>query len=335
MTAPRIFGWSADYSGCGFYRMVMPLREYAARGGSAEWSTDMPAWVREGADVVIGQRVCLDGATRHWRDLKAAGRVKLVLELDDDLWTVDSSNRSAAATYTPERLDNLRANIRISDVVTVSTEPLADVVRPLNSNVVVVPNRIPAWLLEHGRPVADRITVGWAGSGSHEMDWADAGPQVGRFLKRNSLIGAHLIGASFRSMHTWPKDQVRTTNWAQSVEAYYRLLDFDIGLAPLRPHVFNRSKSAIKALEYAALETPTIASDAGPYAGFVRHGETGLLVRRDHEWGSHLHSLTKDPAMRREMGQRAHQLAAEHTIEDNLGDWLAAWGVDVPAAVAA
>jgi len=335
MGLPRIFGWAADDSGCGYYRVEMPLGEYRRRGGSAEWSTEMPDWAREDADVIIGQRVSLEGASNLWQKLCRKGRALMVLELDDDLWNIDPSNRNAYTTFTPEMLGRLSRNAASADVVTVTTEALAEVVRPMNSNVVIVPNRIPAWLVERDKSTVDDMTIGWAGSGSHAMDWEDAAPQVGRFLKRNPSVGFHVIGGAFKPMAAWPRAQLRATNWAASVEDYYRTLDFDIGLAPLRPHVFNRSKSYIKALEYAALGIPTVASAVGPYEAFIKPEETGLLVRHDHEWDSRLRALTGDTQMRIEMGRNARQLAAGHTIEGNLESWLGAWQVNVPESVTA
>jgi glycosyltransferase involved in cell wall biosynthesis len=89
---------------------------------------------------------------------------------------------------------------------------------------------------------------------------------------------------------------------------------------PLRPHVFNDSKSAVKALELAALGVPCIASNVGPYAGFVRHGETGFLASRRHEWHHYLQQLL-DPAVRKEMGAKARALATKNTIERNAHLW--------------
>jgi hypothetical protein len=66
--------------------------------------------------------------------------------------------------------------------------------------------------------------------------------------------------------------------------------------------VFASSKSYIKALEYAALGIPVIASDAEPYRDFVVHGVTGFLVRRDHEWLSYLRELASDDGLRQSMG---------------------------------
>jgi len=92
-------------------------------------------------------------------------------------------------------------------------------------------------------------------------------------------------------------------------------------VAPLQAHVFNRSKSPLRVLEAAMLGIPVVASDYGPYADFVQHGTTGLLVRADHEWGKHLRALVEDAAMREEMGANARAHAAGWTIEQHADDW--------------
>lgn len=326
----RIFGWQADSTGCGHYRIALPLAEYARRGGLASWSELMTAQHVAESDVIIGQRVCRDDATVVWQAMCAKADKLMVLELDDDLFQIDHSNAAARRFYTPGLLANLDANLRAAHVVTVTTEPLAEVIRACNPNVVVVPNRIPGWLLGHQRPIREHLTVGWGGGSSHVMDWADAAPQIARFLWRNEDVRAHIIGGMFESQRSWPLGRVDVTPWMNNVDDYYRTLDFDIGLAPLRPHVFNRSKSAVKTLELAALGIPALASDTGPYPQFVQHGVTGFLVKQDHQWASFLKELAGDPELRHVMATNARELASKHTVESNLGSWLAAWQVDAP-----
>jgi glycosyltransferase involved in cell wall biosynthesis len=324
----RIFGWSADRSACNWYRIELPCAEYNRRGGNAEWSTEMPLWVPIDADIVIGQRVALPEASTVWQKLCRLGRSRMVLELDDDLWNIPPSNTKAHKAFTPRLLENLRRNIEASDVVTVTTDVLAEVVAVHNPNVHVVPNRIPAWLLEHQRPQRDEFTVGWAGGPSHTIDWDDPAPQIGRFLNRNPTVRTHLMGGMFSSMRTWPRNQVQVTKWVDSLPDYYRALDFDVALAPLAAHVFNSSKSNVRLVEMAALGIPVVANNNGPYADQSLHGQRGFLVNADHEWGSHLRRLAQDDAMRAQMGRNARQWAAQHTVEGNLDSWLTAWQVD-------
>lgn len=318
----RIFFWAADSGGCAYYRCSLPAGALASLGYDTLVSTVMPnEWMT--ADVIVGQRVCQPGPTSRWQQLARDGRSALVYEVDDDLLDVDPSNGPAWDFFgRPEIRANVIRNIEVADLVTVTTEPLAELIRHRNPNVAVLPNCIPASLLDAPHCAGPKgVTIGWSGGVSHQLDLAEAHPAVRQFLRRYPDVGLHVMGAAGPDFHRGlPAERVRTTGWIESVTAFHQAVDFDIALAPLRPSPFNRSKSAIRCLEAAALGIPVIASDFGPYAEFVEHGDTGLLVRQPHEWGRHLRALL-DPWVRREMGAKARTLAARHTIEGNVELW--------------
>ncbi|MGW6912608.1 glycosyltransferase family 4 protein [Kitasatospora sp. NPDC054939] len=275
--------------------------------------------------TLVGQRICKEHPSARWQQLSrrpAGDRPRLVFELDDDLWQVDSSSPVAHAFYTqPDVMERLEANILAADVVTVTMEALAEQVRRYNPNVVVIPNYLPEWLLTHERPRREGVvTIGWGGSATHAMDVAEVGGHLRQVMRRNPGTELHLIGSDY-SRELGARERVRHTQWTRTVPDYWRAIDFDIMLAPLRAHPFNASKSALRPLEAAALGIPVIASDYGPYADFVQHGVTGYLVRRDHEWGRYLTELVNDEAMREEMGAAARRQAADWTIEGNIDKW--------------
>lgn len=326
-----------DGSACGYYRIRVPFDQMRAEGLDVSYA-------RHGnpdpdVDVFVGQRVGNRDSLLAW--LKLWRDHKLVWETDDDLWTVDPTNVRAAKVFTEDLLSYLEPVVRVSHMVTVSSEPLAEAMRRFNDNVHVIPNHIDGALLDVERPRRDRVTVGWAGGDSHERDLEMVKPHLRRFFDRNPDVDLHTIGwGSQRAPHEFPKHMrasvrpnplhtlrlpYRHSGWSPKVTDYYSKIDFDIGLAPLVPSVFNRSKSAIKALEYAALGIPVIASDVGPYQDFVEDGVTGFLVRRDHEWCARLRDLTNDADMREAMGAAAKEKAKAWTIQNGWKLWADAY----------
>lgn len=326
----KIFGWSAsDEDGCWYYRIKLPLDELRALGHTTNYSTVMPEAWKETADVIIGQRICNPAPTSMWQSLATRpNRPKLVFEVDDDLFHIDPSNSHAHFFFgKPEIQANLHANIAVADAVTVTTEPLADVIRPINPNVYVVPNSIPNWMFEGStyKPDVvkpdDRFVAGWAGSMTHSMDFKFAERGLKTFFSRNPDAVFHSIGADYAYQLKLDPAQKRYTGWISGVETLLRFNPFDIGLAPLRPHKFNQSKSAIKAIEYGAKGIPVVASACYPYERYVHDGVTGFLVRRDHEWAKFLRNLMNDPDMRAEMGRSGRDLASLHTIKHRAKLW--------------
>lgn len=320
----KIRFWKADDTGCGYYRCELVAAALQDRGHDAAASTVMADdWLD--ADVIVGQRVCMPAPTQRWQELaRRANRPMLVYEIDDDLFDVDPSNKPAWGLFSrPEIGANLRANIAVADAVTCTTIPLAERLLAMNPNVHVVANFIPAWLLDLPEPAHDprTVTIGWGGGASHAMDWADAAPQVARFIGHHDHAELHVMGWHPPELRRWVfPHQRRHTEWIASVPDYLRAIDFHIGLAPLRAHTFNAAKSHIKALELAALGIPCVASDVGPYPDFIEHGTTGFLIRYPHAWPRYLRELL-DPGLRAKFGAAARAKAAKHTIESNIELW--------------
>lgn len=330
-----VFGWLADETGCGTLRIMQPLtalREH--RGYEAGFSPRMVASEEALPKTLIGQRVCKDGPSELWFHIGVKkDRPRTVFELDDDLWNIDITNYSAYRWFLKGIDDsgavhnvqtNLVRNIALSDAVTCTTEPLAELLREFNPNVHIIPNYIPRWVTEWERPRREELTIGWGGSSTHGMDWEAEGPQIARYLKRSGmpfrLIGGNLTQAQVQL--GLPVDQVTAAGWVPSVEDYWKTIDYDIGVIPLKPHVFNQSKSNLKFLENSALGIPTVASDAGPYSSSIEHGKTGFLVKRDHEWAKYLRDLVNDEAMREEIGANAKEWAKTQILEDHVDEWV-------------
>jgi len=341
-SAPAVTGWPYvlywwpvrdQDAGVEWYRVELPLKEYSRRGGrcSRSHSNVLTPESLSLADVIVGgyRRITPEYA-RAWLELCERSEKRMVFDIDDDFFSAPEHFQTSRPAFRAP----LESLIRASHVVTVTTSVLAERLSPLSSNVYVVPNRVPSWLTECNHPQAPGLTVGWAGGESHEWDWVGVAPQLGRFLTQHPDVGFHAMGHwDWDAVDTsdWPLSRVRRSGWSPDVEVYYRSIDFDIGVAPLAPEPFNQAKSAIKALEYAALGIPVVASACGPYVDFVKHRETGFLVdlARDRNWVKFLHALAAHADLRAEMGTNARRQATDHTIEENLESWLVPWGVEV------
>ncbi|PKV95911.1 glycosyltransferase involved in cell wall biosynthesis [Amycolatopsis echigonensis] len=325
----RLFGWQGDTQGCGYYRIALPFDALAARGHDAAYSTRMPDAVRDGGvDVVVGQRVCEPGPSGIWQRLAAAGHTKLVFELDDDLWNIDPSNRSSHAFYDADRQRRLIENIRVADAVTVTTEPLAEVVSAWNPVVHVVPNQIPGWLLDHERPVTESVTIGWRGGPSHSRDFGELAKPLRRFLQHpcnRDRVEFHAMGADYTPRVASNRGRTRHTGWTPEPERFLRGVDFDLGVIPLRPSVFNDSKSELALLELAALGIPAIVSDTGPYRRAVDSGAPARRASLPSCWTAALTDLVGDAEARVQLGKEAREWAAGRTVEANVSRWEEAY----------
>lgn len=308
-------------TGCGYYRVVLPFDQLRANDWRAAYGPGVVPLHALDAKIITAQRVDRPDALGMWRRYRA--RSRLVYELDDDIWNVNLLNWNAFSYYTrSEHQDAVSHAAGVADLVTVTTEPLAEVVREMSGqeNIVVIPNFIPAKMLAHERPRRERLTVGWGGGVSHAIDMLEMADPLRRFLDTDAPDAEfHIVGSDFRGMTG--HRHARCSGWEPDPAKYYENLDFDIGLAPLAAEKFNESKSWIKVLEYAALGIPCIASDFGPYREFVVDGVTGFLVKSKAQWRDRLRELASDADLRESMGQKAREVAAQNTIEGNWQRW--------------
>lgn len=309
-------------SGCGFYRITSPLDALREQGWDTAYGFGEP--VDLDSRIIVAQRMDKHAALPYWRRWKAGHR--LVYEIDDNIFDIDITNWMAFGAYSKlDVRDAVEHACEVADMVTVTTEPLAEVMRPYNPNVRVIPNVVPDAVLDIDRPHQPKVVIGWQGGASHARDLALIAPTLRHLLdKHRKRAELHIMGTDYRP--TIDRGG-RFTNWIPIASGigYFRAIDFDIGLAPLTGTHFDESKSAIKAIEYAALGIPVLASDVDAYRGFVTDGYNGYLCKRKGDWGRRLEELIMDDAAREEMGRNARESARAHTMSTGVKRWMAAY----------
>jgi len=318
--------------------MELPLREMMhasedievtfADAGDRHHPPSVTLSMLAGYDVIVAQRWNTHKGLGVWR--RARGPFsRTVYELDDDVFSITPENWNAYRLYQrPDIRDAIEHAAATADLVTVSTEPLAAVMRAFSDHVTVLPNCIPGWATAMKRTLRDRPRVGWSGGASHGVDIGQVAAPIRRFLRRFSGWDAQLGGTDYRATIRAPADRMFYQPWVQindNPTRYFAGIDFDIGLCPLYPTTFSASKSGIKAIEFGARGIPVIASDCPAYRGVITHGVSGFLVKQEHEWLKYMSELAADNNLRATMGAAARQMARQHLIEDHWVRWRDAY----------
>lgn len=247
-------------------------------------------------DVLLMQRLMHDGLDKSVRIGRASGQV-VINDIDDWYWGLDPSNAAYKASHPKyNKIENTtfyKKVVSASDYVTVSTPYLAERVRTFcRGSVVVMQNYVDVGRFtprEHVRTATPE--VGWAGSTDHrsgdlELLRGVLAPLVDS-LGIGLVHGGHLPSSpSFASKVGVHNHHVRCIERVNHAE-YPKLLDFDIGIVPLRDIPFNHAKSDIKGLEYAASGIPFIASELSSYSALHKcwGEESGMFVaKRPKDW---------------------------------------------------
>jgi tetratricopeptide (TPR) repeat protein len=160
---------------------------------------------------------------------------------------------------------------------------------------------------------ADRLVIGWAGTGAEAADLALAIPALAGVLERHpevrvAIMGDPALGGALASLPAARASFVP----AGSFESEQRFLrELDIGIAPLAPTAYNRCRDDVRFLEYAANGVLAICADLEPYRDLVRPGHTGFLFRDTAELETVLERALAEPELRAAIPGRAARTVAD------------------------
>jgi glycosyltransferase involved in cell wall biosynthesis len=225
--------------------------------------------------------------------------------------------------------------VRGAGAVWLSTAALARTLAELRDDVRIVPNGLDERLWAAlPRPTAARqgpVRILFMGTATHDADFALIGPALERI---KDVFGEHvaidLLGVSSHGgLPDWVNRLGMPVNANASYPGFVNWITqqhWDIGVAPLADSAFNRCKSALKTLDYAALGLPVLASDCAVYRGTLADGVGGWLVPDDEgAWFAALARLVRDAGLRRRLGEAAARAFLRGTLSAQAAERRAAW----------
>jgi glycosyltransferase involved in cell wall biosynthesis len=326
---------AGQWSPCAYIRLLQPLTHPSIAKRIDAHVVDERQALYYKADLLITQRTAVPSLAHAQALIDHCRRhgIKLVYDLDDDLLGIGSTHPDW------EQLRALHPVIlrlvEEADSVLVATEMLRRKVLQFRPDARVVPNALDERIWAELRPVplpdAARPTrILYMGTPTHARDLALIEPvcrelraEFGRTIAFEILgVTADDAFADWAARVDLPAFAARSypgfVDWCKSQARWH------IGVAPLVDDEFNRSKSPIKAMDYAALGVAVIASDVPAYRGMVRHNQTGLLVPNEPEaWRQALRAVILDPRLRHQLAAQARaSLFAEHTVDAKAPVWV-------------
>lgn len=248
------------------------------------------------------------------------------------LWSKDpaiSGGRYIDIEDNIRRRDLFRASFRSADLVTCTTEILAEKLRTINPNVAVLPNLMDFNQYPKIELVKKNIRIGWQGGVSHFEDLHMVRDAIGEILKKYPQVtfvysGDMKLYGMFRK---FPMERVEVHNWVNYEVYPYKLacLNLDIGLCPVTENEFNRNKSAIKYFEYSMVGAASIASDWSPYKECITNDKDGMLVKPD-QWFNAIEELILNKEKRNMLAKNAYENIYENYNADKQAyKWLNAY----------
>lgn len=267
--------------------------------------------------------------------LQAAG-IAVIYEMDDDMMSSDFVNRLITIHgKDPEKAqlvaDSTKYALGLVDGVTVSSQRLASLVRRVTDKpVVVVPNFIDLPWFQGIQKKAQRqvkgLTIGWAGGARPDYDVEQMAIAWGRLAQRFPHITFVVQGHQAKVIYdNVPHERIAAVDWLPIDQYPAGMVNIDIGCCPLADTHFNRAKTYIKAMEYAAGGAAVVASPP-VYEQIIEHGTDGYLCQTADEWETALAGLVESANHRNRIAQRlSSKVEAQHSLAGNAWRWLGAW----------
>jgi GT2 family glycosyltransferase/glycosyltransferase involved in cell wall biosynthesis len=289
---------------CAYIRLLQPLHHPSVTQNFEVITTDVAGILDCQADIIVTQRYAIP-------DLKTADQLAvhtkrtgacLAFDLDDDL--LDIPRTHADAGVLRPRAMVVRQMLDVADHVWLSTPSLAERLSETRADAMVMENGLDERIwTPPAKPVADQpVRILCMGTTTHDDDFKLIEPALvrlkteytdriiidvlGMTSQKQLPVGLNRIGPSANGNRSYPG----FVHWLSTMQPPWH-----IGLAPLLDTPFNNAKSAIKAMDYAAMGLAVVASDTRVYRGSIADGPAGLIVpNSEAAWYAALDELLRD-----------------------------------------
>ena len=289
--------------------------------------------------IVVSREKVSEEAIRALRLLKRDyPATRIWVDIDDDLFSITEEHPEY--DQYASRLSKLRALIDLADTITVSTD---GVERGLlqagyeEKQITVIPNYLDdrIWQLEPTqRQTGDssKMRILYSGTETHD---ADLKTVIGAIQSAQETIQEKLgkdlevtvFGGTAADIPGLTIVRVPDSKrfYARYVPCHQDKRPFDLAIAPLDlNNRLNKSKSALKYLEYSAMGLPAVFTEIEPYVQAIDNYENGILVPENSQemWIEALVSLATDSQLAQRLSDRCHaDVINRYLLSRHFDEW--------------
>jgi glycosyltransferase involved in cell wall biosynthesis len=304
MHNPRVLQYYADYSGCGFWRMIWPEHllnafNYFTVHGSTVMNLDPRYYVN--TKVVRIQRQATSHQLEFVKFLKEVQKqipFRIIYEIDDIVFSEDipEYNKYKPAFTDPQIRKNCQDIMNLCDEVTVTCKFMKDyyMEKTGHKNITIVPNFPPKFWLGHfydEKQISsnydtykNKPRIFYAGSGAHfdvdnrvnqNDDFAHVVRAIANTVDKYQwvFLGAYplplqnLVRSGKIEFHPW----ANLYFYGEKIKN----LRANMMIAPLQNNNFNKSKSDLKLIEANAFGLPIACQNLCTYEDAEFKFDTG------------------------------------------------------------
>lgn len=345
----NIVALPVDRGGCGWYRVRQPMQMIKMHTASDTYLYENDDDPNDLVRALTGAQVAIirqggEASINHFKEYPELRHLKFVLDIDDNIELInplsehykeyglrnyfyphweeadlphgrlwwDGETKGFDLKFNRQRVMQLMVGMKQADLITVTTERLAEYARQFNPNVAVLPNFVDTakWWKMAKCGEKKQLRVGWSGGMSHYEDWYTIRKPLNALMKKYQfklvVVGSHFGGM----IDDENKHLVEVHPW-EAFEAHsYRMmaLDIDMAIIPLADMAFNHYKSPIKLVEMAAMGIPSVVAHVSPYAEV----EQGFYYSNEEQFSNQLEVLLASSKIRKETGDMSYRWAHQN-----------------------
>ena len=344
MSLSRAINYYADYSGCGFWRMIWPEHMLNAHQkvivhGSTVMNFDERYF--QNIKAVRIQRQATEHQREFVRYLKGLSNkynFRIIYEIDDIIFSeeIPEYNKFKPAFTDPKIRQISQEIMSMCDEITVTCDFMREYYKAKtnHTNITVIPNFPPEFWMGRfyyenkvkdnyrkycaGKNSKPRIL--YPGSGAH----FDVDNRVGQnddFAHVRHVIECTVdkyqwvfLGAfPLPLQHLVASGKIEFHQWKRLYEYPKMVADINANIivAPLQDNTFNRAKSDLKYIEAGCYGIPAVCQDIDTYKNAPIRFKTG------DEMIDRIESLVKSPTRYYEEGSRARKIAESRFLEND------------------
>jgi len=234
-------------------------------------------------------------------------RRKYIYDFDDAIWLANYSDSNA-------KFHRLKAYWKVKKImkwageISAGNDYLKEYALKYNENVRVIPTTID---LENVHNVvtkqSETINIGWTGTHTTMAYLDNLIPVLKRLEQKHTFTFTIISNLE----PTYDLASLKFIQWSKETEIK-DLSTFNIGVMPLKEDVWANGKCGFKALQYMALQIPSVVSPVGVNKEIIQNGENGYLCATDEEWENILSSLIENKEQRITIGQNGQKTIENH-----------------------
>lgn len=331
-------------NGCTWYRCILPARQLLKAKITSDvgflnirpngmFAIQRPGDNRSRPYRVIVLKVIMNKFALDGMKIAQSKGQKIVVDVDDLFDEIHESNLAHQSTDKNKDRNNNREIykeiLERANAIICSTPFIYDYykIKFPNKPMFMIRNSIDADRWTRLNAVNRKPIIGWLGATPwRSLDLEQLKDFFAEYIESRDLTfhhAGHLVWAppAFTKLGITNKERVTASGMVPLYELPNIYANFDIGIVPLNDIPFNRAKSYIKGLEYAAAGIPFVAS-ALPEYEYLSECGIGRVAKTPEDWIASFDELL-DESMRQDESIHNYKILKESfTIEANAQKWV-------------